>query len=365
MAKKKESKGIFFAIIIAIVVIGALFATGILDFALGCSLPTSVYSGTYFNSGSPNTAGLNIASCGLVNTGVNYYSINYEAGFVSPIGTPQAYSTIYLASTSATAAQANAQNQGQLTSSQANSTADARQASTSTGATQQLYQTKANDELQLQNIISAAISYNNALTTPTTTIPGASTTIPTQIQPPQNLLGQFYSDLQSLYNELVAFLITPIQFSVATSQNFTVSQPFTTQISLPIPSKGQTQNTTLSTGKLVQQTYCSYFVLNNDSASLLNPQPTPVLVQGAFYNTSFSYVPSTRAILVTGGLCRSDNITYSAISGSWGKWSNWTTVANESAIAKAGITTISPNPLTTFLNGIATWFNNLLKSLGL
>ena len=159
--------------------------------------------------------------------------------------------------------------------------------------------------------------------------------------------------------------ITINNSTITTASNFTVSQPFATKLSIWIPTKWQTKNVSTVTGKFVQQTYCSYFVLNNQSVNLITPQPKPVLVNGAFYNTSFTYTPTSRQILVVGGLCRSENITYSAVSGTWSNWSNFTVVANISTIVKAGITPVTPNPLTQFWDGIVTWFENLLKSLGL
>lgn len=159
---KKENRKIIIGIFIVILIVGGLFATKTLNFASGCQLPVGVYSGIYFNPNNPNSGGLNVPSCYVINPGVTAYSINYESGFVTPLGTTEAYSTVYIASSSATASQANTQNQGSLASSKANQTSDSAKGG-------QLYTAEATDEGQLQSVINAAINSNNGGTTTSTT----------------------------------------------------------------------------------------------------------------------------------------------------------------------------------------------------
>ena len=196
----------------------------------------------------------------------------------------------------------------------------------------------------------------------TTTIP-STTTITSVLPPPVNPLTLFWNLLVGLWTQILSILNLGT-FSIAGNfQNFSVSTPFTATASLAIPVQWQTHNTTTLTTKFVQQTYCSPFVLNNQSQMLINPAPTPTLVMGANYTNTFTYTPASRQILVVGALCRSDNITYNFVSGNWGSWSNFVTIANTSAIAHAGINTIMPNPIAAFFAGIIAWLKSLWASL--
>ena len=370
MSEKKSNILWYFggAVVVILLIVAGLSGAfnSLLSFAAGCKLPASIFSAAYFNSSNPNSGGLNVASCGLSNTNITYYGINYETGFVSGIGTLNAYSTVYVALSTSSVNIANSQNQGQITASKTNQTNDNTQAQETSGISQQGWQAKSNAEAQVQAVLSAAINYNNKLVvSTTTTIPATCQgTNCVSVAPPSNILNQWWTTLSNFFASVYKFLITPYALSISTNPaNFTVSQPFTTKVSLAIPAQWQTKNTTTSSGKNVQQTYCSYFVTNNQSVNLVNPQPTPILVQGGFYNTSFSFTPSSPQILVVGSLCRSDNVTYSYASGQWGQWSNWVTVANQSVIAKQGVTSLVPNPISGFFQGLINWFENLFKGL--
>jgi hypothetical protein len=192
-----------------------------------------------------------------------------------------------------------------------------------------------------------------------TTAPATTTALPVSLPP--NFLADFWQSLGSFFSNILGILGLHT-FSIAGGQNFSVDQPFTASVTgLMIPAQWQTRNTTTAQSKLVRQTFCAPFVVNSQSQVLYDPQPT--LVQGGEYNATFTYSPSSRQVLIYGAICRSDNITYSYLSGQWGQWSPFVTVANESGIAHAGMIAVQPNPISQFFSGIAQFFAGLWAAL--
>ena len=368
MTNKKNNSILGVLAVIAVIIVGAAYMGGYLSFALNpLPLPASVYSGpistpcgscsgqyvlgtqSYGSLANNNTAYL----YGVMGFSVfNYYGLQVQS---SPT------LNIYIAVNYTGVSYANQQNNAQLPGlSSSIASAYASGSSCPGNPSQCVLESNYYYAMNLtKQILLSAIIYNNAIPKPITT----TTTIPVTPSLPSNPLTAFWNGLSALWNKILAFLVAPLQLSVATSQNFTVSAPFTTQVSLMIPAQWQTMNTSTASGKTVQQTFCGTFVLNNQSAVLQSS--TPTITYGSYYNNTFSYTPSARQILVVGGLCRTDSIQYSVVSGTWGSWSAWNTTVNQSAIAKAGITTVTPNQVTAFFTGVFTWINNFLKSLGL
>jgi len=383
MTNKKNNSILGVLAVIAVIIVGAAYMGGYLSFALNpLPLPSSVYSG--LTAEQCTTSGTYVCTSASYITGTTSYASTINNSYVYSLTSYSGYGTgcqgcvsfqawgpasAYIATNYSGVAYANAQNNANFAS--ANSSAlSALQQATYDGQHGECASTISpclSEEVYAQAIqnyqavLTAANVHNNAIPKPITT----TTTIPVTVTPslPTNPLTAFWNGLTALWNKIIAFLVAPLQLSVATSQNFTVSAPFTTQVSLMIPAQWQTMNMSMASGKTVQQTFCGTFVLNNQSAVLQSS--TPTITYGSYYNNTFSYTPSTRQILVVGGLCRTDSIQYSVVSGTWGSWSAWNTTVNQSAIAKAGITTVTPNQVTAFFTGVFTWINNFLKSLGL
>jgi len=386
--KERKSNKLWYVIgIVALLIIVGVLGkyTNLLSFAgNSIPLPASVYSGLTSQSQLCNQCS------GVWTSGTTAYSSISNATYVYTLTNTQAYGgcgtgclnyqagggNAYIAINSSGVAYANAQNNAQIAGlastiaqHKANQAADAKAGECTyidSPCTAEVYYISA-----LYNITAidqAAIVYNNAIPVTTTISTTSTTTIAqcsgTSCNPPPNPLAQIWQAITSFFSNVYKFLTTPLSLSVAINPaNFTVSQPFTVQVSIPIPAQWQTHNTTTSLSKFVQQTYCEPFVTSNTSTQLISPAPTPILITGNNYTTIFSYTPTGRQLLIAGGVCRSDNISYTALTGTWGSWSNPIIVANQSAIVKAGINQPPQNILAQIWASIVSFFTNLFKGL--
>ena len=374
-----KNKYIVISVVAVAAVIAVVLFAGInlhlLSAAYTLPIPTAIYSGTIYSNpnqlisnGQPTGPGL---VAGTASYSTNPAAVDYPISWYQPFynGNNEQFNgaastNLYVAVNVSGASFASSADTSEVPA--INSTIQQYQAAaaSATGPSLNAYNAQITAWQNIRSILLAAVRYNNALLISTTTTTTSTTsTIPkVSVSPP--ILTNFWNGIQALWISLVAFFNIKV-FAVSAPSNFTVSTPFSVQVSnLQIPAQWQSQNFTVSQYvKRIQYTYCAPFVINNASTALY--QGFPMLTNGSSYSVNFTYTPTSRQILIAGAACRSTNSTYNYITGNQSSWSAFITVANQSTTIHAGVNIAKPNVLAQFWNGILTFFNNLLKSIGL
>jgi hypothetical protein len=395
------------AIIVVLLVAAGLSGAfnSLLSFAQGCPpIPTSIYSGAYFDGNNPNAAGLNVLSCKTIyrNNSIaqigEVYQIQYETGFVSPIGTQESATYgLFLATESDYVATANKANSANLTASQsasASASVNATNAGSSGGGfTAQKWNAVASAERSISAILTSVGPYNNAVSgsSTTTTISGTgSSQAPPSSSPPTFsftvLITSIDTWFTTLFANAVAYFNTPVNlFNIAlsgvSSTNTTYpGNPVTATVSLTL-NASQTSTAYKVGSSFAQSTQCSSFVYSNQTKQYVY-QSSVVNQTTTKYTNTFTYTPMSVGVYDFGAACQSSNSTFA--SGAWSSWSALKVVA----IQQVGIAVLHPNASTTspttsvtisntnfystsgltgavssFINGIVSFFTNLFKNL--